>query len=345
MVEKDDYYAALTVWKRLMNIVPNSGAGAYLKVLNVVIASQRLHEFESGEVDPYPGVADILRAQSEYMDSYLKFPIFDNTSFDSTEQERGLSVKELYETAWTSYSETTYDHSLDLIHKRLKANGMGAGFFKDKKCLDGGCGTGRFAIAMAQLGAARSIGIDIGTRSLEFADRQKERLGLSNVSFMEMSADNLEFEDGYFDVVISNGVLHHIERTEKGLSEHVRVLRPGGLFWIYLYGKGGLFWELYDVFKDSLKDIAYSRTARILRQFHIHENKFYLFSDNVYVPVRKYYSHSEVHALLSKYCNYSFELLKGATGDDDVKDLLNKPFGKDFWGDEGEVRFKIIKQK
>jgi ubiquinone/menaquinone biosynthesis C-methylase UbiE len=344
MADKDNYYTALSTWKKLMDSIPDSGAGAYLKVLNVVTISQRLHEFESGTVNPYLGLIDALGLQSEYMGLYLKFPIFNNSLFDNTEHEKGLSVKELYETAWTSYSEKTYDHSLNLIHKRLSANGMGADFFKGKKCLDGGCGTGRFAIAMAQLGAARSVGIDIGTKSLEFADRQKERLGLSNISFQGMSADSLEFEDGYFDVVISNGVLHHIERTEKGLSEHLRVLRGGGMFWLYLYGKGGLFWELYDVFKDSLKSISYSTVVGILRQYHIHENKFYLFSDNVYVPVRKYYSYPEVHAILSRYCDYSHELLKGATGDDDVKDLLSQPYGRVFWGDEGEVRLKIIKK-
>jgi len=344
MTDKDNYYDALATWKKLMDSIPDLGAGAYLKVLNVVTVSQRLHEFESGMVDPYPGLSNALRSQSEYMDFYLNFPIFDNNLFDDTKLNKGLSVKELYEIAWTSYSEKTYDHSLDLIHKRLKANGMNADFFRGKKCLDGGCGTGRFAIAMAQLGAVQSIGIDIGTRSLDFADKQRERLGLSNVSFQEMSADNLEFEDGYFDVVVSNGVLHHIENTEKGLHEHLRVLRGGGLFWLYLYGKGGLFWQLYDVFKDSLKNISYATAAGILQQFHIQENKFYLFSDNVYVPIRKYYSHPEVHAMLSKHCEYSHEHLKGATGDDDVQELLSKPYGKAFWGDEGEVRLKIIKK-
>ncbi len=345
MTKQDKIFAALDRWKKLMDAVADSGAGAYLKILNVVIISQYLHEFESGKVDPYPGLTEALRTQSENMDLYLKFPVFDNCSYFNKEQETILSVKELYETAWTSYSERTYDHSLELIHNRLSANGMDDDFFKGKKCLDGGCGTGRFAIAMAQLGAAESIGIDIGTRSLDFANKQKDRLGLSNVSFREMSADNLDFEDNYFDVVISNGVLHHIENTEKGLGEHLRVLQSGGLFWLYLYGKGGIFWEMYDVFKDALKNIAYTTATQILQQFYLRENKFYLFSDNVYVPIRKYYSYSEVHAMLSKYCEYAYELLKGATGDDDVRDLLSQPYGKVFWGNEGEIRLKITKKK
>jgi ubiquinone/menaquinone biosynthesis C-methylase UbiE len=345
MTNKDEFYNAIDRWKKLMDSIADSGAGAYLKILNVVTISQYLHEFESGKTDPYPALTEALHMQSENMVFYLKFPVFDNNSFGSKEQETALSVKELYETAWTSYSERTYDYSLELIHKRLRANGWDADFFREKKCLDGGCGTGRFAIAMAQLGAAESIGIDIGIRSLDFADRQKNRFGLQNVYFKEMSADNLEFENDYFDVVVSNGVLHHIENTERGLSEHLRVLKSGGLFWLYLYGKGGIFWEMYDVFKKALKNIAYTTAYKILQEFHLKENKFYLFSDNVYVPIRKYYSYSEVHSMLSKFCEYSYELLKGATGDDDVRDLLSQPYGKTFWGEEGEVRLKITKKR
>lgn len=344
MTNKDRFYAALDRWNKLMESIVDSGAGAYIKILNVLTISQYLHEFESGKTDPYPALTEALNVQSENMMFWLKFPVFDNCLFDRKEYLSALSVKELYETAWTSYSERTYDHSLELIHKRLMANGMDVDFFKGKKCLDGGCGTGRFAIAMAQLGAIESIGIDIGARSLDFANKQRDRLGLHNISFKEMSVDNLKFDDNYFDVVISNGVLHHIENTDKGLGEHLRVLRKGGLFWLYLYGKGGIFWEMYDVFKDALKNIAYTTATKILRQFHLRENKFYLFSDNVYVPIRKYYSYSEVHKMLSGYCEYKYELLKGATGDDDVRDLLDQPYGKDFWGNEGEIRLKLIKK-
>jgi len=344
MNDKDKFYGALAEWKKKMDSISDSGAGAYLKVLNVAVISQHLHEFESGKRNPYTTLTDALLKQSENMALFLAYPIFDNRSFADMDEEHTLSVKELYETAWTSYSENTYDESLALIHKRLAANGMDACFFKGKRCLDGGCGTGRFAIAMAQLGAAESVGVDIGTRSLFFADKQKKRLGLNNVSFREMSVDRMDFEDNYFDVVISNGVLHHIENTEKGLSEHLRVLKHGGSFWLYLYGKGGIFWEMYDIFKDALKNVSYSTATRILRQFHLRENKFYLFSDNVYVPIRKYYDYSEVHAMLSRYCKYEYHVLKGATGDDDVKDLLSQPYGKEFWGDEGEVRLSLVKK-
>jgi ubiquinone/menaquinone biosynthesis C-methylase UbiE len=48
------------------------------------------------------------------------------------------------------------------------------------------------------------------------------------VSFLEASADDLEFKDGLFDFVISVMVLHHIERLQPALKEMARVLKPGG---------------------------------------------------------------------------------------------------------------------
>ncbi|KJU82064.1 Methyltransferase type 11 domain protein [Candidatus Magnetobacterium bavaricum] len=329
-----------------MDLVDDTGVGIYLKLLNIVVLSQYVHEYESGEENPYPALAERFNIQSDYIDTYLRFSsIFNNTKEDNEPDEQALTVKELYETAWTIFPERTYDDSLELIHKRLKANSMDSSFFDKKICLDGGCGTGRFAIAMAQLGAHQSIGIDIGSKSIEFAEAQKQRLGVSNVHFKVMSVDELDFPDNYFDVVVSNGVLHHIDQTQNGLMEHMRVLKEGGIMWLYLYGKGGIFWELYDIFKYTLRHISYHKAQKVWKAFHLRENKFYLLSDNVYVPIRKYFSLQDVENMLANSYAYEYEILKGATGDDDVKELLSKPYGKDFWGEEGEIRVKITKHK
>src|SRR5581483_2420603 len=50
-------------------------------------------------------------------------------------------------------------------------------------------------------------------------------------------AENLPFPDGSFDIVYSNGVLHHTADTEKAVAEVYRVLRPGGRAVLMLYCK------------------------------------------------------------------------------------------------------------
>jgi SAM-dependent methyltransferase len=55
-------------------------------------------------------------------------------------------------------------------------------------------------------------------------DRESARL----VRFAVASADDLDFEDGFFDLVVSVMVLHHIEKLQPALKEMARVLKPGG---------------------------------------------------------------------------------------------------------------------
>jgi ubiquinone/menaquinone biosynthesis C-methylase UbiE len=55
-------------------------------------------------------------------------------------------------------------------------------------------------------------------------DEESARL----VRFAVATADDLDFEDGFFDYVVSVMVLHHIERLQPALKEMARVLKPGG---------------------------------------------------------------------------------------------------------------------
>jgi ubiquinone/menaquinone biosynthesis C-methylase UbiE len=66
--------------------------------------------------------------------------------------------------------------------------------------------------------------------SKEVLDKIKDDLGEkgAKVGFLNASADDMEFEDEYFDVVASVMVIHHVERLQPALEEMMRVLRPGG---------------------------------------------------------------------------------------------------------------------
>jgi len=61
----------------------------------------------------------------------------------------------------------------------------------------------------------------------------KEAAG--RISFVEASADDLDFADGFFDLVVSVMVLHHIEKLQPALKEMARVLKPGGTLVIVDY--------------------------------------------------------------------------------------------------------------
>ena len=99
-----------------------------------------------------------------------------------------------------------------------------------ERVVDVGCGAGIDSlIAAKQVGPdGRVIGVDMTPYMLEKARRSAVETGLENVEFEEGYAEALPVEDGWADVVISNGVLNLMPDKAAALEEMSRVLKPGG---------------------------------------------------------------------------------------------------------------------
>jgi len=100
----------------------------------------------------------------------------------------------------------------------------------EQSVLDIGCGAGIDLLIAAQIVGPRGrvVGIDMVEAML---DRAQEHIKLSaaqNACVQKGSAEELEFPDKTFDVVISNGVFNLVLDKTKALSEVLRVLKPGG---------------------------------------------------------------------------------------------------------------------
>lgn len=97
---------------------------------------------------------------------------------------------------------------------------------KKLKILDVGCGSGFFTILMAQQGH-EVIGVDLTadmiTRAKELAAEEK-----ADCTFQVMDAENLEFADEAFDMVISRNLTWTLPDAERAYSEWLRVLKKGG---------------------------------------------------------------------------------------------------------------------
>jgi SAM-dependent methyltransferase len=99
-----------------------------------------------------------------------------------------------------------------------------------ERVLDIGSGAGTDSLVAAQMvGPAGSvIGIDMTPQMLNKARAAAAEMGMENVTFFEADAERLPFDDGSFDVVISNGVIDLIPDKHAVFSEIFRVLVPGG---------------------------------------------------------------------------------------------------------------------
>lgn len=99
-----------------------------------------------------------------------------------------------------------------------------------ERVVDVGCGAGIDSlIASRMVGAnGKVIGVDMTPAMLERARTSATELGARNVDFRSGYAESLPVEDGWADIVISNGVLNLFPDKLAGLQEMARVLRPTG---------------------------------------------------------------------------------------------------------------------
>jgi ubiquinone/menaquinone biosynthesis C-methylase UbiE len=100
------------------------------------------------------------------------------------------------------------------------------GDVSDLDVLDAACGTGRYALRLAEAGA-RVSGIDTTEEMLAQARRKAADRGLA-LDLRHADLDALPFEDGSFDLVLSALALCHIPDLGPAMAEFARVLRPGG---------------------------------------------------------------------------------------------------------------------
>lgn len=84
-------------------------------------------------------------------------------------------------------------------------------------------------VASAQVGPdGHVVGVDMTREMLVKARRVAAEIGLKNVEFREGLIEELPVEEGWADVVISNGVINLCADKRRIFSEIQRVLRPGG---------------------------------------------------------------------------------------------------------------------
>ncbi|MEK6792024.1 MAG: class I SAM-dependent methyltransferase [Deltaproteobacteria bacterium] len=131
-----------------------------------------------------------------------------------------------------------------------------------QRALDAGCGTGIYALALAQKGL-----------SVVASDSSPEMIGLAaskaaarsvNVEFVEASVQRLPFRDNEFDLVVAIGVLCFVNSKARSiaLKEMRRVLKPGGRIVVGTLNAWSP-WAFLRRLKGLFKDTVYSRAEFI----------------------------------------------------------------------------------
>ena len=167
--------------------------------------------------------------------------------------------------------------------------------FRGARLLEVGCGMGTDLLQFARNGA-RCVGIDLTPRSVEIT-RHRFNLYGAKGDFMISDGEHLPFRKESFDVVYSNGVLHHTPDTAGAIREVHRVLRPGGVAKVMLYHRNSLNYWIEIVLRRGLLGAEFLRgrsAEEIMSRVIEH-------SDHGARPLVKVYSRREARELFSQF--------------------------------------------
>lgn len=140
-------------------------------------------------------------------------------------------------------------------------------FSQYERVLDAGCGAGLATSTWLAPGWQRQenefVGVDISAA----IDTARERLeAIEGTSFVQADILALPFLAATFDLVFSEGVLHHTPSTEKAFKALVRLLRPGGEIMIYVYRRKAPAREFVDDYiRDRIKKLPPDEAWALLR--------------------------------------------------------------------------------
>jgi SAM-dependent methyltransferase len=148
------------------------------------------------------------------------------------EQQRRTAAAFGFE--WQHFSEMHPEYEaqfLDWIHP------IGREFFRGKRVLDAGCGTGRHAYYAARYGASEVVGLDL-SEAVETAHQVLSRFENAEVVQGDLLRPPLRTaaEGGGFDLVYSIGVLHHLPDPYEGFRSLLGLVRPLGTIAVWVYG-------------------------------------------------------------------------------------------------------------
>ena len=140
-------------------------------------------------------------------------------------------VREMFDNIAPNYDKLNHvlSMNIDKLWRRHALKEIVDG--TSQRILDVACGTGDSTVSIAKAAAEGSevIGVDISEGMMALVKGKAEKAGVENrISLQVADGEALPYEEGAFDRVTCAFGIRNFEHKEKGLSEFLRVLKPGG---------------------------------------------------------------------------------------------------------------------
>ncbi|MGH9842993.1 MAG: class I SAM-dependent methyltransferase [Blastocatellia bacterium] len=308
--------------------------------------------FDSCE-DPVPDINQLLKNLAAYfaLNVRIGFGQLASPSQPEIEAHRDDPIEavtgEHYGQLFKNFSADSYwNEPARLLRLRLERNDIDLAELPNQRVLDAGCGGGRYTVAWRLLGAKEAVGLDISPLNVETARQRVGQAAIGDVAFEQGNVLALPFPDNSFDVVFSNGVLHHTVDWRAGVAECLRVLRPGGLGWLYLIeNPGGLFWDVIEILRVITQGLDGDAARRALQTMCTPANRIFYMLDHVLVPINLRLTPAEIVACLEASGATAIRRLRRGSDFDRIECIhRGEAFAEVKYG-AGENRFVFSKSR
>lgn len=304
--------------------------------------------FREGE-HPLPRIRECLNRIANSLEK-IRLAGLSNIGSSTEQDQRYQSIiqftAEHYGQLFKSFDQQSYwEEPVKLLSQRLERNGLDPyKIAEGKRVLDAGCGGGRYSVAWRAFGASLVIGLDFSWQGIYNARERIRKARFDGLEFIQGDVLDLPFKDETFDVVFSNGVLHHTTDWRRGVKELLRVLKPKGFGWLYVIeNPGGLFWDVIEILRVFMKGVNPDVARNALYLIGLPPNRVYYMLDHVLVPINIRLSPDEVEECLQDAGATCIRRLQRGTAFDRIERIFQgEPFATVKYG-VGENRYVFTK--
>jgi len=343
-LKKEIYLRKLFDLKKQMMKIENTPYTMWVKVVVLTTINMKYEKIAFNNTineHPYVLVKKIIENAQILFNNLLDINFIENSDIEVNNIKSKIREKkhhELFNEMWNRYDDFDFQRYIERYEYRIKINDINDLIYY-KSCVDLGAGNGAFCFALLKSGSKKVVGIDFGKKSIEYAAIKAQELGFTTNQALFKVASCYETGCGpnSFDFAIQNGVFHHLDDEDRAIKEAVRILNPGGWFWYYTEGEGGISYDLWDASVEMLQDVSVLFIENVLLSMNVSRNKIIHLTDGLSATYR-HTSWDKITKKLESHGFGNFRRLKGGFDTDfDFDRIESDPYGKEKFG-EGDLR-------
>lgn len=138
------------------------------------------------------------------------------------------TTEQIWDQVWRTAASGHVITRLRLTYNRMLGKLVLRHLSSEGRSLELGCGTAQLSLMIAPY-IQEAVGLDISSEGLAIAIRERDRIGITNATFVKADVHHVPFIHE-FDVVWSAGLIEHFfDRDIDIVHQHIKALRMGGV--------------------------------------------------------------------------------------------------------------------